>query len=224
MATTVHEPAQIVGRLPGEARSGSGGGRNLLPGEGSLLAVGDHSPALAKTGVWVGLAAITMSFAALTSALVVRQGAGLDWHHLTLPPILYANTLVLLASSVTLELSRRRIVGYAGGITNETAAPMRWLVVTLALGLLFVVGQYMAWLQLKAAGLYLATNSNSSFFYVFTGVHAVHVMGGLAGLLYVMSQLHRSILRRSTFAAAAQYWHFMGVLWLYLLWVLGTNL
>ncbi len=136
----------------------------------------------------------------------------------------YANTVVLLASSVTLELSRRQILGFAGGITNQTAAPMRWLGVTWALGLLFVVGQYMAWLQLKAAGLYLATNSNSSFFYVFTGVHALHVLGALAGLLYVMSKLHRSTLRQSTFAAAAQYWHFMGILWLCLFWVLWTNL
>ena len=224
MATTVHEPPQIAGRLPGEGQSGNGGGRNLVPAEGNLPAVEDHSPELAKTGVWVGLAAITMSFAALTSALVVRQGAGLDWHHLTLPPILYANTVVLLASSVTLEIARRRIVGYARGIESQIAAPMRWLAITLALGLLFVAGQYMAWLRLKAEGLYLATNSNSSFFYVFTGVHALHVLGGLAGLIYVMSKLNRSILRRSTFAAAAQYWHFMGILWLYLLWVLWMNL
>lgn len=224
MATTVHEPPQIADRLPGEDHSGNGGGRNLVPAEGNLRLVEDNSPELAKTGVWVGLAAITMSFAALTSALVVRQGAGLDWRHLTLPPILYANTVVLLASSVTLELSRRRMAEYARGIETRIAAPMRWLGVTLALGLFFVAGQYIAWLQLKAAGLYLATNSNSSFFYVFTGVHAVHVLGGLAGLIYVMSKLNRSILRRSTFAAAAQYWHFMAILWLYLLCVLWMNL
>jgi len=224
MATTVHEPPQIAGRLPREGHSGNGGGRNLVPAEGNLRAVEERSPEPAKTGMWIALAAITMSFAALTSALVVRQGSGLDWRHLTLPPILYANTIVLLASSVTLEIARRRIAGYAGGIESQIAAPTRWLAITLALGLLFVAGQYMAWLQLKAEGLYLATNVNSSFFYVFTGVHALHVLGGLAGLVYVMSKLNRSILRRSTFAAAAQYWHFMDVLWLYLLWVLWMNL
>jgi cytochrome c oxidase subunit III len=223
MATTVREQRQIVQRLPGAGQSGNGGGRNLAPVEGNLPAVEDHSPELAKTGVWVGLAAITMSFAALTSALVVRQGSGLDWHHITLPPILYANTLVLLTSSITLEVARRRITAYARGIEGQSVA-MRWLGLTLALGLLFVAGQYIAWLQLKAEGLYLATNSNSSFFYVFTGVHALHVLGGLAGLMYVMSKLNRSILRRSTFAAAAQYWHFMDILWLYLLWVLWMNL
>jgi cytochrome c oxidase subunit 3 len=225
MATTVHEPPQIEPRrLPDEGRSGNGGGRNLVPAEGNLRAVEDRSPEPAKTGIWVGLAAITMSFAALTSALVVRQGSGMDWQHITLPPILYANTLVLLASSVTLEIARRRIAGYARGIEGRMAAPMRWLVITLSLGLLFVAGQYVAWLRLKAEGLYLATNPNSSFFYVFTGVHALHVLGGLGGLVYVISKLNRSILRRSTLAAASQYWHFMDILWLYLLWVFWMKL
>jgi cytochrome c oxidase subunit 3 len=225
MATTAHETPQIEPRhLPDEGHSGDGGGWNLVPTEGNLRAVEDRSPEPARTGIWVALAAITMSFAALTSALFVRQGSGMDWQHMILPPILYANTLVLLASSVTLEVARRRIAGYALGIESQIAAPMRWLVITLALGLLFVAGQYLAWLQLKGAGLYLATNPNSSFFYVFTAVHALHVLGGLCGLVYVMSKLRRSILRQSTFAAAAQYWHFMDVLWLYLLWVLWMKL
>ena len=225
MATTAHETPQIEPRhLPDEGHSGDGGGWNLVPTEGNLRAVEDRSPEPARTGIWVALAAITMSFAALTSALFVRQGSGMDWRHFILPPILYANTLVLLASSVTLEVARRRIAGYALGIESQIAAPMRWLVITLALGLLFVAGQYVAWLQLKGAGLYLATNPNSSFFYVFTAVHALHVLGGLCGLVYVMSKLRRSILRQSTFAAAAQYWHFMDVLWLYLLCVLWMKL
>jgi cytochrome c oxidase subunit 3 len=225
MATTAHETPQIEPRhLPDEGHSGDGGGWNLVPTEGNLRAVEDRSPEPARTGIWVALAAITMSFAALTSALFVRQGSGMDWQHMILPPILYANTLVLLASSVTLEVARRRLAGYALGIESQIAAPMRWLVITLALGLLFVAGQYLAWLQLKGAGLYLATNPNSSFFYVFTAVHALHVLGGLCGLVYVMSKLRRSILRQSTFAAAAQYWHFMDVLWLYLLCVLWMKL
>ena len=84
------------------------------------------------------------------------------------------------------------------------------------LGLLFVVGQYMAWLQLRSKGLYLATNPNSSFFYLFTALHALHVMGGLAGLVRVIRKLGQSTLRRSTLNATAYYWHFMGVLWVYL--------
>ena len=223
MATTVHESPQVEDCCLADY-SGNGGRRNLVPAEGDLRAVQDRPLEPAKTGIWVALAAITMSFAALTSALVVRQGVGMDWRHLTLPPILYLNTLLLVVSSGTLELARRRVVTYARGSENQIAAPMRWLVITLALGLLFVVGQCAAWLQLKSQGVYLATNPNSSFFYVFTGVHAVHVLGGLLGLIYVISKLHRSVLRRGTLAAASQYWHFMDLLWLYLLLVLWMKL
>ena len=224
MATTIHEPPKIAGRMPAQVNNGNEGRRILAPANGNLCALDDRAPETAKTGIWVALAAITMSFAALTSALVVHQGAGINWQPITLPPILFANTFVLLASSVTLEIGRRRMLAYSRGIEKQNAAPMRWLLITLALGLLFLGGQYMAWLRLKAAGLYLATNASSSFFYVFTGVHAFHVLGGLAGLIYVMNKLNRSLLRRSTFVAAAQYWHFMGILWLYLLFVLLTKL
>jgi cytochrome c oxidase subunit 3 len=222
MTTTVHEPPQIDARHLADY-SGNGGRRNLVPAHGNLRALQDRPLTPAKTGIWVAFAAITMSFAALTSALVVRQGSALDWHHITLPPILYVNTLVLLASSLTLELARRRLA-YARVFESQSAEPMRWLAMTLSLGLLFVAGQYVAWLQLKSEGLYLATNPSSSFFYVFTGVHAVHVLGGLCGLAYVISKLRRSVLRRTTFVAAAQYWHFMDVLWLYLLFVLWMKL
>jgi len=223
MATTIHEPPQIEPRrLPDN--SGGGGFGNLVPAPGDLRAVQDIPLAPSQTGIWVALGAITMSFAALTSALIVRQGTGMDWQHIALPPMLFLNTLALVASSATLEIARRRVASYARGTERQMAAAMSWMVATLGLGILFVAGQYVAWLRLKAAGIYLATNPNSSFFYLFTGVHAIHVLGGLAGLLYVMSKLSRSILRRSTFAAATQYWHFMGLLWLYLLVLLWTKL
>jgi len=222
MATTMYEPPQVEPRLPDY--SGNGGGRNLITPGGDLRAIQDRPPEPAQTGMWVALGAITMSFAALTSALVVRQGTAVDWRHLTLPPVLYLNTLALAGSSVTLEIARCHVAAYARGIEKQIAVPMRWLVATLALGLLFVAGQYAGWLQLRAAGVYLASNPNSSFFYLFTGVHAAHVLGGLLGLVYVMSKLKRSVLRRSTFTAAAQYWHFMGLLWLYLLLLLWAKL
>jgi hypothetical protein len=114
MATTVHEPPTIeIDRLPSHG-SGNGGWRNLVPADGDLRRVKDSSPPPASTGIWVGLAAITMSFAAFTSALIVRQGASSDWHHFTLPPVLYLNTLVIVASSVTLEIARHRIAAFMG--------------------------------------------------------------------------------------------------------------
>jgi cytochrome c oxidase subunit 3 len=199
----------------------SGGGwRNLVPTDQDLRAVQDRSPEPASTGIWVALAAITMSFAAFTSALVVRQGST-DWRHFSLPHVLYLNTLVLMVSSVTVELARRRFAG----ISHEAyAASLRALYATLFLGLLFLTGQYVAWLDLWQQGLYLATNPSSSFFYVFTAAHGLHVFGGLAGLVYVISRLRRAVLRRGTLNAASYYWHFMDILWLYLLWLLWLKL
>jgi cytochrome c oxidase subunit III len=222
MATTIHEPPQA--RLPDQKRSGNGGWRNLVPAEGDLRVAQDYSPPPSSTGIWVVLFAITMSFAAFTSALIVRKGASLDWRHFTLPSILYLNTVLLLASSVTLEVARRRIAVFMAGVKTQAESPARWLYITLFFGLLFVAGQYFAWLQLRAQGVFLATNPSSSFFYVLTGAHALHVLGGLAGISRVINKLGKSVLRRSTLAATARYWHFMDVLWVYLLLLLWVKL
>jgi cytochrome c oxidase subunit III len=139
MATTVHEPPKIdLDRLPSQG-SGNGGWRNLVPSDGDLRQVKNSSPPPASTGIWVGLAAITMSFAAFTSAMIVRQGAAQDWRHFTLPPVLYLNTLVIIASSVTLELARRRIAAFMNGDRTRNKGqenPAQWLYITLFLGLL----------------------------------------------------------------------------------------
>jgi cytochrome c oxidase subunit 3 len=223
MATTVHEPPKIeLDRLPGQG-SGNGGWRNLVPADGDVRRVKDNSPPPASTGIWVGLAAITMTFAAFTSALVVRQG-GAPLQHITLPPVLYLNTLIIIASSVALQISRRRVATFMGGLRDRSAHPARWLYITIFLGMLFVAGQTFAWLQLKAQGIGLATNISYSFFYVLTVAHALHLLGGLGGLVRVISKLNKSVLKRSTLDATSRYWHFMGVLWVYLLFLLWMKL
>jgi cytochrome c oxidase subunit III len=223
MATTVHEPPKIeLDRLP--SRGSGNGWRNLVPADGDMRRVEDHSPMPASTGIWVGLASITMTFAAFTSALIVRQGSAPDWQHITWPPILYLNTLVILASSFTLEFGRRQVAAFMGGLRGQITNPARWLYVTLFLGILFVAGQTFAWVQLRAEGLKLSTNVSYSFFYVLTIAHAVHLLGGLGGMTRVIGKLKRSVLRRSTLDAAARYWHFMGALWLYLLLLLWMKL
>ncbi len=222
MATTVHEPPKIEPRRPREL--GNGGWRNLVPADGDQRVLQDYSPPPASTGIWVVVYAITMTFAALTSALVVRKGSSLDWQSFTLPSILYLNTVLLLGSSVTLEIARRRVATFMGGIAIPGEGPARWLYITLVFGLLFVTGQYVAWARLRAEGLYLATNPSSSFFYLLTAAHVLHVLGGLVGLLYVIRKLRKSQLRRSTLDAASRYWHFVDILWVYLLLLLWMKL
>jgi cytochrome c oxidase subunit 3 len=222
MATTIQQPQKIEPeRLPSH---GNGGWQNLVPAGGDLRKVKNYSPPPASTGIWVGLAAITMTFAAFTSALIVRQGSALDWRHITLPPVLYLNSLVIVASSFTLEIARRRIASFMGGLHAQAERPARWLYITLFLGLLFVAGQTFAWVQLKSQGFGLATNVSYSFFYVLTVAHALHVFGGLGGLVRAIGKLNHSVLRRSTLDATSRYWHFMGVLWLYLLFLLWMKL
>ena len=224
MATTVHEPPQIDANGPPDNGPTGGGWKRIVPADGDLRLVTEYSPPPSSTAIWVFLFAVTMMFAAFSSALIVRKGSSMDWQSFTLPSILYFNTFLLLVSSVTLEVARRRVASYMGGMKLQSEHPARWLYITLGLGLLFVLGQYVAWRQLNAQGLYLATNPSSSFFYLLTAVHAIHVLGGLGALLYVISKLNKSTLRRNTMVATARYWHFMGVLWVYLIVLLWIKL
>ena len=226
MATTIQPPETESKPRLDDGKSGGGGLRDLGPTDRNLKILDDFSPEPSRTGVWVGLAAITMSFAAFTSALIVRQSTANDWHHLTIPSIVFFNTFVLLASSITLEIARRRVAEFARGKNPNRSTPLVWLTATLLLGFVFVAGQYIAWQQLRAEGLYLASNPNSSFFYVLTAIHALHVLGGLTGLMRVIYILRRPVLslRRSTMDATSYYWHFMGILWIYVLLVIWIKL
>lgn len=178
-----------------------------------------------ESGIWIALFAITMSFAAFTSALFIRQ-ASTDWTHIAAPPILFVSTAVLLLGSFMMEASRRELDGSKpASQINEHGKGLVFVAVTLLLGLTFVAGQYLAWRNLAAQGLYLATNPNSSFFYLLTGAHALHVLGGIAALLYLFIQLAvRKSVRRNLLRGVVVYWHFMAALWLYLLVVICVRL
>jgi cytochrome c oxidase subunit 3 len=149
--------------------------------------------------MFFALASIGMLFIAMTSAYVVRRGLGTDWQAIRMPQVLWFNTAVLLASSLALEKARR-------------AFATRWIGVTLLLGAVFLGGQVAAWRGLAAQGVFLGTNPHSSFFYLLTGLHGAHVLGGLAALAWVLTSP-----RPRRLEAAAIYWHFMFGLWMYLL-------
>jgi cytochrome c oxidase subunit 3 len=163
------------------------------------------------TGMTIALAGILMFFAALVSAYVVRRGfPNSDWQALEVPRILWLNTLILLASSFALARSRRRL------LAGDDDGFRHWWGVTAILGLFFLAGQLVAWRQLVVSGVYLATNPSSSFFYVFTGAHGLHLLGGIIGLLAVAFRPLLRLARSTAVDVVSMYWHFMDGLWLFL--------
>jgi cytochrome c oxidase subunit III len=193
----------------------------------------------ARLGLAIALAPILMLFVAFTSAYIVRKGLPTldpgtntvvhDWIPVPLPNILFLiNTVVLLASSVTIEFARRQfasrvaleplqsIPGVAVGIDKE----FPWLGVTIVLGFGFLTGQWLAWRDLASRGFFVATGPSSSFVYLLTGGHAVHLLGGVLALLIAGSTvvLRRPVeSRRIVVDVTAWYWHFMAALWIYIL-------
>lgn len=166
------------------------------------------------TGLIVLLAASMMVFAALTGAFVFRRGLSGDWTSVPKPPILFVNTGVLLASSFALEMARRAL---KAGIHAKFNA---WWSAGAVLGVLFLFGQALAWQQLKDRGIYVATSPSSSFFYVLTASHALHLVGGVAALLYVAVQSLSPSLgpaKRTVIDISAIFWHFLDGLWVYLM-------
>ncbi|MGA7839897.1 MAG: cytochrome c oxidase subunit 3 [Candidatus Acidiferrales bacterium] len=211
---------------------GSGRPPELTPRPARVTGAGSPSQK-SETGMWVAVSAIGMSFAAFTSAMFVRQDSSTDWQHFQLPHVLYLNTLILIASSVTLEFSRQRFAAISDAAGHAAASAkillangVYWLYLTAALGLLFVLGQLLAWRNLVAQGLFLATNPSSSFFYLFTALHAVHLLGGMGGLFYVLRKLVRNggVAGTSGLSAFSIYWHFMDLLWVYLLLLLAIRM
>jgi cytochrome c oxidase subunit III len=186
----------------------------------------DATPQQYRIGMWLALSAILMMFAALTSAYVFRSTrAQQEWQMFAVPQMLWVSTLLILASSATFEAARR------AEQRGRYELYRRWLLVSLLLGFGFLASQLLAWRQLVGQGIYLATNPHSSFFYLLTGLHALHLLGGIIGLSYLAIRAGRETIaaasvalpagnsdrkRRASVEAIGLYWHFMDGLWVYL--------
>jgi cytochrome c oxidase subunit 3 len=191
----------------------------------------------ARLGMGVAMVGIVMVFVSFTSAYVVRQGLPVldprtgtlvqDWIPVRLPRLLLINTFVLLLSGVTMELARRQAARDAAKVREAEGSPtlsgadsnLSWLAVTIMLGLAFLAGQWMAWQQLAASGFDLTASASSSFVYLLTGMHGLHLLGGVCALLVAGAA---SLMRRSVASQAVivdvtgWYWHFMAFLWVYI--------
>lgn len=213
-----------------EGRSGSG------PDYGARLR-------RARLGLICGIVTVCMVFISLTSAYIVRQGLPTfddssntyvhDWGQINLPwGLLVINTAILLLSSITMEFARRDAARQAAlapvksipgvSLGNERSFP--WLSMTVLLGFGFLVGQWLAWAELHDRGFYMNTNPSSSFAFLLTITHAVHLVGGVLALLWCATAFlrHKSLeARRIAVDITAWYWHFMLVLWVYIFALLG---
>lgn len=192
----------------------------------------------ARLGLFVGVVGIAMIFVSFTSAYIVRQGLPTfdsrtnslvhDWIPVPLPKLLLVNTFVLLLSSITIELARRRAgrnaalaeVASVPGVSIGDDEKISWLALTVTLGLLFLAGQAMAWRELSASGFYISATPSSSFVFLLTGMHGVHLLGGVVALLVagLASLFHRPAQSQMILLdITGWYWHFMAVLWVYIL-------
>jgi cytochrome c oxidase subunit 3 len=173
-----------------------------------------------RVGIWVALGSILMLFMALTSAYIVRQqppefgeGRTNDWVWIEMPSILWFTTAALLISSVTLERAKSWLK------RNDYLRFNRWMVLTTVLGFVFLVGQVLAWRQLKELGTYSSSSPHGWFFYLLTSLHAIHLLGGVIALSYVTIaalRLRIGMKKRAAVDVTATYWHFMDGLWVYL--------
>lgn len=188
-----------------------------------------------RVGMLLCIISVSTLFICLTAVYVMRQSMGRydpgrkefisDWRPLHLPySQLWTNTALLLLSSITLEFARRRMNRESEFYVLGIQAPrmkcdLPWLGITLFLAFGFLAGQTMVWSSLRSQGLFVRSNPSSSFFFVLTGTHAVHLAGGIIALLFAgwgAWVKHRFESRQLVVEVTSWYWHFMGVLWLYI--------
>jgi len=215
--TSTTEEIQIITTGKGGGGGASSGNGGDGGGEGGgMYNAGTIPQRTYVTGMVIGLGGILMFFMALVSAYIVRKGMpNSAWAPLEVPRILWLNTLILIGSSFTLARSRKYF------LAGDEEGFRHWWGVTTILGVFFLTGQIIAWRQLVAAGIYLKTNPSSSFFYVFTAAHGLHLLGGVLALLAVALRPKRRPWQRLTRGTATEvislYWHFMDGLWVFLL-------
>jgi cytochrome c oxidase subunit 3 len=190
-----------------------------------------------RVGLGFSLGAILMFFMGLVTVFIVtKSNYHFDPHHpdqfvkewvpTLVPRILWFNTAALLLSSITAEFARRSmfreqdVMDEWFGLGKPTSRRAGiWLAITLFLGTVFLAGQALAWQQVTTQPAFLRANPSNKFFYIFTVIHAIHLLLGLAGLVITLTNLHTSrkfATRQALVDTTVWYWHAMGVLWIFL--------
>ncbi|MBK7935373.1 MAG: cytochrome c oxidase subunit 3 [Acidobacteria bacterium] len=209
--------------------SPSSGGRNK--GGGGSDGPDDHPdgeptafrPEKARILTGFLLLVVLMTFGGMIGAyVVIATNKAAEWQPFALPIPVWISTALILLSSITYVISERAT------IINDQPKAKKWMIVTTVLGAFFISSQILAWIQLTRRGLYMEGNPYAGFFYILTAVHAVHVIGGSSALSSILLKSwypagsETDVLRRISLAkVVGWYWHFMGLLWLVLLFMLG---
>jgi cytochrome c oxidase subunit 3 len=205
----------------GGGPSGGGGGGPQDPG--SEEHTEKSAPNKSKVVTWFLLLVVTMTFGGLIGAyVVVFTNNVAEWHPFALPIQVWISTAIIIISSVTYHIAQRAIEA------NDHAKLRRYLIVTTALGAAFISSQILAWMALVGRGLYMSGNPYAGFFYILTGIHAAHVLGGVIALGAIILRTATPTeyepeleYRRNLSRSVGWYWHFMGLVWIVLFFLLG---
>ncbi|MGM0945974.1 MAG: cytochrome c oxidase subunit 3 [Bacteroidota bacterium] len=172
-----------------------------------------------KFALWLFMVTVVMIFAALTSAYIVRQAEG-NWLDYELPSIFWVTSGIVVLSSVFLQWAY-----YSAKKDNITNLRIG-MVASVVLGVAFLVGQWYSWVALVDIEVFFVGNPAGSFLYVFTGLHALHLISGVIFLIIVLISTFRYKVHSqsmNTMEMATTYWHFLGGLWIYLFMFLLLN-
>ena len=167
--------------------------------------------------LWLFIVTIIMMFIALTSAYIVKKSHG-DWFNFDLPFLLWLNSFIIFLSSIFIQFS------YFFLKKKKFFLFYFFLIFTLFLSFFFLFGQYNVWLNLMSQNVYFSGNPSGSFFYVFTGLHAIHLIIGIFSIIFILVYCLLNFKKKIFYLKmCATYWHFLGLLWIYLFLFLILN-
>jgi cytochrome c oxidase subunit III len=228
-----NEPAQKVKPVRSRSRGGGsngnnrnrggGGGGGDRPDDDKSPPKDEFKPDKYRVGMGLILLVVLMTFGGLIGAYVVlATNQALEWKPFNLPFQIWISTALIIVSSIDYELAKKSL------LEGNQPKARKWFLITAVLGAIFIASQLLAWLNLVNQGYYATGNPYAGLFYILTAVHAVHVVGGIISLVFivlktqVMTDDADELLKRQWFArVVGWYWHFIGVLWLILFALLG---
>ncbi len=203
--------------------NGGGGGNNNNNNQDYLGDTERYASDKFRIGMWFLLLVVTMTFGGLIGAyIVIATNGAAEWKPFNLPLQVWISTVLIVASSITYSIAQRFLK------TEKQEKAKNWLLATTALGAMFISSQILAWFELVRREVYMSSNPYAGFFYILTAVHALHVVGGICALGFIVLRTWNKTfsdeelaIRKSSANVVGWYWHFMDGIWIVLFLLLG---